>query len=96
MNMVVQRNMIKIIIVNTNKITIKEMESQHFKTQNKMTIVALKIDMMNLDQVNQKRIKMKLDTMIIIIKMITEEDIAKTIINTITIMIFKIKEDNEI
>lgn len=100
MNLVVQGNKNKIIIVNTSKIIIKVMELQHFITQNMMNKVVLNNkNMMITDKENQKRIKMKLDTMIIIIKMITvEEEILKTtniIIITIIIMIFKIKEDNE-
>jgi len=98
MNLVVQGNKNKIIIVNTSKIIIKVMELQHFITQNMMNKVVLNHkNMMIMDKENQKRIKMKLDTMIIIIKMITvEEEITKTtnIIIIIT-MIFKIKEDNE-
>jgi len=93
MILVVQRNKNKIIIANTSKIIIKVMELQHFITPNMMNKVVLKINMMIMDQENQKRIKMKLDTMIIIIKMITEEVIIKT--TNIIIMIFKIKEDNE-
>jgi len=99
MNLVVQGNKNKIIIVNTSKIIIKVMELQHFITQNMMNKVVLNNkNMMITDKENQKRIKMKLDTMIIIIKMITvEEEILKTtnIIIITIIMIFKIKEDNE-
>lgn len=97
MNLVVQGNKNKIIIVNTSKIIIKVMELQHFITQNMMNKVVLNHkNMMIMDKENQKRIKMKLDTMIIIIKMITvEEEITKTTNIIIITMIFKIKEDNE-
>lgn len=90
-NLAAQRNMINIITVLINKIKIltKEMEWQHFTTQN----------MMNLERANPKRIKMKLDTMIIIIKVISEAEeeiiIVITTTNTVTQMNSKIKEDNE-